>query len=286
MFISFYEEFPLAKGNLEKLTLVNHPTNLYLAADSYDNFSKSRDKARKIKPDLKENDSHWWITLPPEEGYYPSPFNFDQKYYNYLRNLLDKYPTLKIHIDLEFPPDRNILNFLNLLTYPIRHPHQFSKNKKRLTNLFNEFDERISTVEYATHFKKIPKWVYYYFGLCIDHQNRGGKASMAYTAFSRSPREWNPSNLAQIIPTGEHRIKKIMSLLEEEIKEEYHKYKDRLKMAFGPIKTGIFGDEPVLSPSELDQDLSTAQENGIKEVIIFRLGGYTPDYARVVEKYV
>ena len=73
MLISFYEEYPLIKGNLEKLILVNHFTNLYLAADSHDNFLRSRDLATKFKPDLKEEHFHWWITLDEKEGYYFSP---------------------------------------------------------------------------------------------------------------------------------------------------------------------------------------------------------------------
>ena len=52
--------------------------------------------------------------------------------------------------------------------------------------------------------------------------------------------------------------------------------------SFGVIAPGIMGNEPVLSPEQLEQDLQIAKKARIKEVILFRLGGLNKEYEKVL----
>ena len=56
-------------------------------------------------------------------------------------------------------------------------------------------------------------------------------------------------------------------------------------VALGTIAVGITGNEPILNPEELARDLKIAKNNGINEVVIFRLGGLNKEYVDVIKKY-
>lgn len=55
------------------------------------------------------------------------------------------------------------------------------------------------------------------------------------------------------------------------------------KIGIGCIAKGIYGNEKILSPEELERDLKILQKSG-KEVVIFRLGGLNKEYVRIIEK--
>ncbi len=56
-------------------------------------------------------------------------------------------------------------------------------------------------------------------------------------------------------------------------------------VALGTITKGEAGNEPILSPEELDKDLAILKKNNVKEVIIYRLGGLNKNYIRILKKY-
>ena len=58
-----------------------------------------------------------------------------------------------------------------------------------------------------------------------------------------------------------------------------------ISVAVGTIAVGARGNEPILTPAELEKDLSALQELGVKEVTVFRLGGLTAEYVRVLERF-
>jgi len=55
--------------------------------------------------------------------------------------------------------------------------------------------------------------------------------------------------------------------------------------AFGTIATGMQGHEPRLPLEQLKKDLAIAREQKMKEVIIFRLGGLTKEYAHLLARF-
>ncbi|MEK6905405.1 MAG: hypothetical protein AABX24_03300, partial [Nanoarchaeota archaeon] len=57
-------------------------------------------------------------------------------------------------------------------------------------------------------------------------------------------------------------------------------------VGYGTIALGVGGNEPILSPQQLEKDLQIALEVGVKEVVLFRLGGLNKKYAKVLEKFV
>lgn len=63
------------------------------------------------------------------------------------------------------------------------------------------------------------------------------------------------------------------------------KNKNNYSISLGTIATGILGNEPILSPENLEKDLHFVNKAGFKKVVIFRLEGLNKKYVRVLEKF-
>ena len=74
--------------------------------------------------------------------------------------------------------------------------------------------------------------------------------------------------------------------LRSELQRGLREYGDRYIVGYGTIAVGVGGNEPLLSPQQLEKDLQIAQEVGVKEVVLFRLGGLNKKYVKVLEKFV
>ncbi len=61
---------------------------------------------------------------------------------------------------------------------------------------------------------------------------------------------------------------------------------DNLQVALGTIAKGIIGNEPTLSPKDLDKDLAYFKKQGIETAAIFRLGGLNEEYMRVIKRHL
>ena len=70
------------------------------------------------------------------------------------------------------------------------------------------------------------------------------------------------------------------------VKSLHTKYGNSLHVGLGTIATGILGNEPILSPQNLERDLHNMKKIGIKEVVIFRLGGLDKEYVKVLTKFI
>ncbi|MFC1705168.1 hypothetical protein ACFLZ6_02475, partial [Nanoarchaeota archaeon] len=75
--------------------------------------------------------------------------------------------------------------------------------------------------------------------------------------------------------------KPIKSLIQS-FKKQYKNF----TLGLGLLATGIHGNEPVMSSEQLARDLKDARSAGIKEVVIFRLGGLTKSNIKIIKKYV
>ena len=74
--------------------------------------------------------------------------------------------------------------------------------------------------------------------------------------------------------------------LRQELQQGKREYKDNFIVGYGVLAPGIHGTETVLSPSQLEKDLQLAKDTGVKEVIIFRLGGLNEKYVKVLKRFV
>jgi hypothetical protein len=63
------------------------------------------------------------------------------------------------------------------------------------------------------------------------------------------------------------------------------KNKSHYSISLGTITTGILGNEPILSPKDLEKDLEFVNRAGFRKVVIFRLGGLNKDYIEVLNKF-
>ncbi len=63
------------------------------------------------------------------------------------------------------------------------------------------------------------------------------------------------------------------------------KDKENLIVALGTIATGILGNEPLLTPENLKKDIEEMKKLGIREVVIFRLGGLNQGYKKVIKSF-
>jgi len=75
------------------------------------------------------------------------------------------------------------------------------------------------------------------------------------------------------------------NLLKKEIRKGVKTYGDRFCVSIGCLNTGILGNERIMSPKELEQDLEIVQNEGISKVYIYSLAGMTKEYARILEQY-
>lgn len=62
--------------------------------------------------------------------------------------------------------------------------------------------------------------------------------------------------------------------------------KDKYLISLGTIATGILGNQPILPPKELKDDLHYVKSIGFKRVIIFRLGGLNKEYIKVINQFI
>ena len=213
--------------------------------------AKSLDEFLKIKKSLKNRkikEVIYWPILEMKEGYWFSGFSKRKALMRIFSELKNK--DIPVMIDLELPFTRNKKLFL-------MQSFNFFRNKK----LIKEFIEDYENIYLCEYFPdgKLKDFIMRFLGLHFDGNFKIIK--MFYSSMH---------NFAD---------------LEEELKRENEKYGNKFIAGFGAIAAGIFGDEPKLSCEQLENDLETAEKAGIKEVIIFRLGGLDKKYARILQKY-
>jgi len=61
---------------------------------------------------------------------------------------------------------------------------------------------------------------------------------------------------------------------------------NRFIAGLGLTAEGIYGNERIISAELLERDLRIAKAEGVKEVIIYRLGGLNKEYMDVIQKFV
>jgi hypothetical protein len=252
MEINFFEEFSTDK-NLEKAKLINFKSTLFIAANSLENFNKLK---KKIKN--KQLEVAYWPIL--KKSYWISPFSYNLELEELYKNLSNNKNKLKVLIDLELPILNKKLFFINLIS--------FKKNKKIIESIFEnsqKFNIEIYTAENPVT-SEFLHFLQRILGTSYSLEKyKHNKIIMYYSS---------------MIPM---RLKKFFSKF---LIERRKTNKDSFIVGLGTITKGIKGNEPILTPKELDKDLDFFNKNDFKEAFIFRLGGLNKEYIKIIEKYL
>lgn len=246
MRIDFFEEYSDLEI-LKKATLINFPSTIYLASNSLTQFEKNKSVLKKINPALK---SAYWPIL--KSSYWISPFSNTIDLENLTNELFQKRNIpLKVLIDLEPPVLNPLLFFTNLLS--------FDKNKRLINSILNDaskYNLQISTAEIPA-IGPITKPLLQKFGLHYSEESTTHEViDMYYTSI-----------------IGSNWLKKLKS----------QKFKF---LALGTIATGPYKFEPILSAKNLEKNLNTLKNIGVKKVVIYRLGGLNKDYLDIIQRFI
>ncbi len=201
---------------------------------------------REIKKIKRGTEVAYWPIVP--NSYWVSPFSNT-------RDLIELFKELdsiknQLLIDLELP--------LKKPSYFIKNILRFRKNKKLIKQFLEKNKSRVTTAEYpSTVVGKLMKAIGLNYS--IDYE----RSIMWYT--SMFPK-W-------LIKSSKKGLQKI-------------KDKSNYSVGLGTIDIGIMGNEPILVPKKLEEDLNFCKETAFKKIIIFRLGGLNKDYIEVLNKFV
>ncbi len=247
MIISFFEEFPTVRS-LNQLHYVSKPIKLYIAAESVAEF-------RRITPKIKNKNITqfiYWPILKRKEGYWISPFSERKALLRIFKEL--KKEKIPVMLDLELPTTQNPLLYLT----PSLH---FLGNKKLIRKFIDNYKGERYLAEYYPEGKR-PEKLLAFLGLHYAHPK---------------------IKIIKMLYRSLHHFSD--DFLRKELQKGKQEYGSRFIPAFGVITTGIMGNEQVLSSEQLGRDLQIAKKAGIREVILFRLGGLDKEYGKVLKKF-
>ena len=101
---------------------------------------------------------------------------------------------------------------------------------------------------------------------------------------SFEPKKHNNKKIAMLYTSFIKNYPNIENFLENQIKIGKKAFGEDFIIALGAIAFGINGNEPILTPEELERDLNIVKNNGVSEVVIFRLGGLNKGYIDAIKK--
>jgi hypothetical protein len=257
MKIHFFEEFP-EPSQLETARGLPKGTRVYLAARGKTPFLEARQRLLDVEDGLEVA---YWPLLPA--SYWVSAFACPEDL-QHLEDELSSWPEAvgaPVMLDLELP-----------LLRPgafVRYGHQFRRNQRRIKHLMQGLAAagvEVLTAEYPAPSRSL-WWMLEKAGISfsfaeVPHR----KIVMYYTSILRSP--W------------------LLRQVQKQLERLAEEWGERLCVGIGCLETGIFGNEPILTPQELERDLRFVRSLGIEEAVLFRLGGLRGSLRDVVERYL
>lgn len=251
MLFNFFEEYS-TQDNLEKAKLIDFESTVFLAANSYTEYCKSREMLNSINPNLH---TAYWPILP--NSYWISPFSNTDDLENFIKEIFSVNKEMTILIDLELPLSKNkSLYFKNIFS--------FFKNKKILKDFFNKaksHNVNIVTSEYPPFIFDIG-FIYRLLGISFNVKKyKHTQCVMYYSSMIKS---------------------KIVSKLTRRGITNLRKNNPNLQLGIGTTAIGVLGNEPVLSIQSFKEDIDFMLKNNISTCIIFRLGGLNEDYLKLI----
>lgn len=247
MIISFFEEFPTAV-NLEKLSEWKAPTKLYLAAPSFQKFCQISRPLRRRK---QVREIVYWPILDKKEGYWISPFSSRKALQRVLGELEGQH--CPVMLDLELPTSQNPRLYLT-------QAGNFRKNKSFISSFLRHHEGPLYLAEYYPEGRR-PQRMLEFLGLHY------------------------PLPQVKIIKMLYHSLHPFTKeFLENQLLQGKQQWGKQFIPALGVLAPGIPGNEPRITPQELEKELQLASAGGISEVILFRLGGLTLPFLSSLQK--
>lgn len=260
MRIGFYEEFP-TKENLDRIKLIGFEARLIVASNSLSEFHSIESKVNQYKnKNIKE--VAYWPVLGKEEGYWFSAFAKNSALKRVIEELKGNKKPLTLMWDAELPFYKSSI---------LKQLFNYFKNRKLILDFFKnaeKYNIKIMTSEYPLESKFFIKLLFGLFLISFDTRKyKNKKIAMLYTSFLKN----HPD---------------IENFLESQIKTGKKYFGNDFIVALGTTAAGVNGNEPILSPEELERDLRIIKNNGVSEVVIFRLGGLNRNYLKAIKKYL
>ncbi len=191
----------------------------------------------------------YWPILKKKEGYWISPFSQQSALLHLFEQL--EHKKIPVMLDLELPTTRNPWLYVTQLFH-------FRKDKKLIDSFVHNYAGETYLCEYSAR----KKWLK---SLGLHYSDKRCKVmKMLYN----SVHYLDPDTLR------------------EELRRGIKEYGGNYVVGYGTIAVGVGGNEPLLSPQQLETDLRIAQEVGVKEVVLFRLGGLNAKYMKVLKEFV
>ena len=246
MRIDFFEEYPTPE-NLAKAKLITFPSTVYLAAHSLAEFNQYKVKLHAVNPALE---TAYWPLLP--KSYWTSAFSYPNEIKKLHAELTSYNEPLTVLLDLELPLLRPSLFVRNVLS--------FFYTKRLIRSLFKLCERGITfhTAEYGWTTGRM-NWFARFLSITFSEDYPFRRILMWYSSMlPRIARTWRNS-----LVLDTHTI-----------------------VGLGTIAIGVLGNEPILSPVDLEDDLKFFNGAGISRAVIFRLGGLTGEYLSIINKYV
>jgi len=234
------------EDTLAKLKFVSWPTKLYVAANNVQQF---RAVTSVVRHDKNLLEAVYWPILKRKEGYWVSPFSKQSALQHLFEELENK--KIPVMLDLELPTTRNPWLYLTELFH-------FNQDKKLIHSFVCNHPGETYLCEYSASGKSLQRLGLHY----------ASKKSKVMKMMYHSVHYYSDEKLRSELQRG------------------LREYGDRYIVGYGTIAVGVGGNEPLLSPQQLEKDLQIAQEVGVKEVVLFRLGGLNKKYVKVLEKFV
>ena len=249
MLISFFEEFP-TKENLSRLQYVTWPTKLYLAAKSVEEFNalKSTIKNKHVIEYI------YWPILQRREGYWISPFSKRKALIRIFNELEGK--KIPVMIDAELPTTQNLVLYVS-------QGCNFFRNRSLIRNFIKNYP-KVFVAEYYP-------------------EGRIKERLLSFLGLHFNPSMYK-SNVIKMIYHSMHSFDK--EFITNKLTQGVKKFGKNYLVAYGTIDSGIMGNEHLLTLRQLKEDLNIAQKTGMKEIIIFRLGGLNRKYAKVLKTFL
>jgi hypothetical protein len=186
----------------------------------------------------------YWPVLERKEGYWISPFSKRTALKRVFKEL--KHSKTPIMLDLELPTRQNPFLY-------VTQTFNFIANKALIKRFIKSYNNKIYAAEYFPE----GKWKIFTLKTLGLHYNDTKTIKMFYSSMHYFSKEF--------------------------LKKEFNTASERKYLiALGTISSGIHGNEPNLNPRVLKRDLLLAKQAGIKEAIIFRLGGLNNNYKKTI----
>ena len=205
---------------LAKLKLVSWPTKLYVAANTLQQFRAVTSVIRHNKHLLE---AVYWPILKKKEGYWISPFSKQTALQQLFEELENK--KIPVMLDLELPTTQNPFLYLSQFL-------NFKKDKKLIHSFVCNHPGETYLCEYSAPEKSLQRLGLHYIS----------KKSKVMKMLYHSVHYYSDEKLRLEMQQG----------LEE--------FGERYIVGFGTIALGVTGNEPILSPKQLEKDLRIAQE--------------------------